>query len=393
MNVTRHRSLDEVPDWDEVGAPPGFYTSAAWLRMFEVAKPTYIAIRDGARLVAALPCWLIPRPGDLSAAVGARCQPAEVSRIVTDLSGATPIPVPLESLYPHLSTAVPLGSWNPLLVRPSLTPEARREAIATLVAAVRQLGRELGARTTTISFVPRPDLEAILAAAPESKVAFAASYASMELRDDLWERRCVKSDLKGFAAAGLSTVIRRLSEVVEPAAGMLVEHERKYGVEVSHDAMRGFLQRMIALHDARTRVACVTRGSDVVALCLHLLDRTKYYTRIAAAQAGLPKSAGVIFHCMFYAPIRLAAEDGVTAMDLGGAAIEGKVKRGAIVRTLWTAVLPGEPWPDAASRHLVTCSRARLASDLAELRRALRPGLPEEMLELPQTEALIARGA
>jgi hypothetical protein len=58
MDVTIHTSVEQIPSWDEVAAPAGFYSSAGWLRLVHQAGTHYVAVRHAGAVLGLLPCFL-----------------------------------------------------------------------------------------------------------------------------------------------------------------------------------------------------------------------------------------------------------------------------------------------------------------------------------------------
>jgi len=180
------------------------------------------------------------------------------------------------------------------------------------------------------------------------------------------KRNKFKREIRAFEAAGGKLAVRRLSEVAESVGPLLGDLHQRHGDDGSTaETMTRYLASQAAVLDEWSRVFVEERDGRITAFALAYAYDGCLYGRAA----GFDRAAGVspfaYFNLAFYAPLRYAADHGLSAVDLGTGAYQGKVLRGAELRPLWSAVWPpndSEPaWLEALDHPAAEAVEAGVA--------------------------------
>ena len=393
MDATIHSTVDEIPAWDEVAGPAGFYSSAGWLRLVHQAGTRYLAVRadPGGPVLGVLACSLATGAGTLPA----YSDPAHL------LIGAPAGAVPDELLYPVVFCGAVRGYSNRLLLRAGLDPATRARALRGLVDAVRDLARRDGARLIAFGYLPAAEAHELAAADDRLRGMFAESecfVGPLVAFDDYMaqirshRRNQIKRQLRRFADSGLRIDQRRLPEVLEPLAELIAGHERHHGVPCTTQEIVDDFHLRIALGlEDQIRIFCAWQGDRLVGGTLFFVHGKTCYSREYAGDFEIPREVGLYFNCTFYEPMRVAFEQGATEIHYGLAALDAKVWRGCRVRPLMFVLDPTSPWPREAHDALVAAARARLDGEIGILAQYHdAPGIRRE-LALDLIEPMLAR--
>lgn len=394
MDVTIHTTVDEIPAWDEVAAPAGFYSSAGWLRLMHQPGTRYVAVSRAGAVVGVLSCFLAAGPGALPPF-------SDPAHLFT--GGAPDRTSPGHWLYPVVFCGAVRGYSSRLLIRAGLDAAARREVLGRLVGAVRDVARREGARLIAFGYLPASEAGELVDCDGRLRAAFAEteSYFAPVVSFDAYlaglrshRRNQTKRLLRRFADSGLRFDQRRLSEVLVPFGELIVAHECHHGSPCTIEEVVDEFQLRISfgLEDSM-RVFCAWQGDRLVGGTLFFVHGQTAYSREYAGDFTIPRDVGLYFNCTYYEPMRAAAGLGVTEIHYGLAALDAKVWRGCHVRPLLFVLDSFEPWPTGVDRALAASGRERLAAQAAVLRQYYDEPQIRDELELDRIEALVARWA
>ena len=401
LSVARHASVAEIPEWDALRSPPNMYLASWWLRdseqIFAEATRTYLAVRDGERVIAATVCWTIPRPQLV-------LPPLESSRLFArwsaegeKLTKTNVAPFPETELYPYTICGQPRGYVNALRVRGDLAPEARRDALARLFGAAEQVARDAGSKLLLVPYLELDDVALARAAAPRLEPAYGMTdcyLAPVPSMDEYLasfrshRRQRIVQDLRRFDQEGLRIEVRRLSTVVERATELFVGGTAKYGW-TADQVYAGQEVTTAAEHfDDKTRIFCALRGDNVVGMAYVVREQGVYFARRVGVVPEEGKRGALYLNLVYYAPIREAAGDGVHEIHYGGGSIEVKYRRGCKLRPRWNLVLPLGDWDEATRATMRACGDSMLEVDRGLLAGAAPADEIEEALGVPRARAL-----
>ncbi len=394
MDVSIHTTVEEIPSWDEVSAPAGFYSSSGWLRLLHRPGTHYIAVQEAGVVLGTVSCFLAREPGILPSI-------SDPAHLLVDLPEEQKPSGDL--LYPVLFCGAVRGYSNRLLVRDGLDGATRRQVLGHLLAAVRDLGRREAARLIAFGYLPTAEAKELADLDDRLRPIFAESecftgplvsfddyMAQMPSR----RRNVTKRHLKRFADSGLRIDQRRLPEVMLPLAEMITAHEIHHGSPCTvQECMDDFELRLALGLEDKMRVFCVWQGEKLAGATLFFIHGRTYYSREYAGDFEAPREAGLYFHCTFYEPMRAAFEAGMTEIHYGLTAMDAKVRRGSHVRPLFFVFDPSEPWPAEVHRAFVAAARARRDAEGEILRQHREAPQIRRELELDLVEPLFARQA
>jgi predicted N-acyltransferase len=392
LKVTFHDSLDELPEWNDVAAVGGFYSSAEWTRMTlltDPVAPTFIAIRQGEQTLAVASCYLAPAPGKLSGLT-------DPFHLVADVAPAEQL-TPL--MYPVLVCGAARGYSSRLLIRDGLSADLRAAVVARLLAAARELGEQRGAKLVAFNHLPARDATELVAVDPALRPAFAEAYivlsfdsfdaylAALSTRGR-WNRN---RELKLFGEHGMRLEWRRFGEVFEPVRDLFIEQYRKWDSSETLEESRAFYRPWLSSgFDDRTRVVCAMQDDRLMGAALFIAHGDTYYTRDFGTHPEAPRAAAVYFNCLYNESIRMAAAEGMKHVDYGIRSIESKIQRGGRATGLWFVLDPRTPWPAEVTEGTAVAARARLARDAATLGKYRDDAMVRSELEFDAAEALLA---
>lgn len=392
MDVTIHSTIEEIPTWDEVSAPAGFYSSTGWLRLIHQSGTHYIAVQEAGTVLGLLSCFLAREQGILPP----YSDPAHLLLGVPEDQQ-----LPGDLLYPVLFCGAVRGYSNRLLVRDGLDGATRRKVLGHLLAAVQGIGRRDGARLIAFGYLPVAEAKELadlddrlrpIFAESECFIGPLVSFDDYLARMSSHLRHTAKRQLRRFDASGLRIDQRRLPEVMLPLAELIAEHERRYGSPCTvQECVDDFELRIALGLEDRMPVFCVWQGEKLVGGTVFFVQGQTYYAREFAGDPEVPRQAGMYFSCMIYEPMRAAFEAGITEIHYGLATLDAKVQRGGRVRPLAFVLEPSEPWPAEVHQVFAAAARARLDAEVAILRRYRdEPELRRE-LALDIVEPMLAR--
>lgn len=392
LDVTVHDSLDQLPEWNEVAAVGGFYSTAEWIRMTmmtDAVPPTFVAVRQRGTTLAVASCYLATSPGKLSGLT----DPFHLVAEVAPAEQLTPL------MYPVLVCGTARGYYSRLLIRDGLSADLRAAVVARLLTAARDLGKQRDAKLVAFNHLPASDASELVAADPTLRPAFAEAYIVLTFSsfDDYlaglstrgrWNRN---RELRLFGEHGMRFEWRRFSEAFEPIRDLFIEQYRKWDSSETLEESRAFYQPWLTGGlDDRTRVVCAMHGDRLMGAALFVHHGDTYYTRDFGTHPEAPRAAAVYFNCLYNESIRMAATEGVKHVDYGIRSIESKIQRGGSATGLWFVLDPRAPWPTELSEGAAAAARARFERDATTLRTYRDEPTVRVELEFDAAEALFA---
>ncbi|MFD5029802.1 peptidogalycan biosysnthesis protein [Streptomyces sp. NPDC058405] len=353
-------------DWGRLAEGTGLYQSYPWLHWAESssgARPEYVLAHGGdGVLVGAVPTYLLSSAPD---------------RFTTWYD---PVRV---FLAPHCDTTDATDRWFPLLLVGSASgyhseilvrPGRDRRAVArALLSGCLDLAGRSAARGTAMMYAPEAaalEAGAVLggpvAPVPTSAEAVIPVTAEDRDLDDYLarfpsaRRSKFKKEITAFRAAGGTTTRYALGDLVDRVGPLLGQLQRRYGDPVTDHEMTAYVASQERHLGAWSVVlADETDDGGLRGFTLSYIHENTLYVRAAGFQEDLEQPPFAYFNLAVYAPLRLAMENGLTAVDLGTGAYRGKTLRGAAIQPLWSAVRPpgdcppqwyealGQPAPEA----------------------------------------------
>jgi hypothetical protein len=392
LDVTVHDALDQLPEWNEVAAVGGFYSSAEWTRMTRMTDgvaPTLVAIRQGGSTLAVASCYVAPSPGKLP-------ELTEPFHLVADAAPADQL---ASLIYPVLVCGAARGYSSRLLIRDGLPADLRAAVVARLLEAARDLGQRHSAKLIVFNHLPTRDAAELVAVDPALRPVFAEAYIALTLASfDAYlaglssrGRYDRNRELRRFGEHGMHFECRRFSEAFEPIRDLFLEHYRKWDPSSTIEDGRAFYRPWLTSGlDERTRVICAMHKDRIMGAALFVVHGDTYYARDFGTRPEAPRAAAVYFNCLYNEPIRMAAAEGIKRVDYGIKSIESKIQRGGRASGLWFVLDPRTPWPAAVSERATAAARARFERDATTLKTYRDEPTVRAELELDAAEALFA---
>lgn len=318
-------------DWDSLVADDGFYLSYDWLRYLEGEssdRSWYLLCMDSGILVGALVLSRVDnvvapmyRAGRFSELLG-------VDGTVLVASGTR-------------------GYRSNLLLAPSAAD--RREILGELLAEAVRVGRQEGCAGIVLPFLTTSALAEVASVArvraafeaPEAEIMdCAASLDAYAAHASQRVRQRIRAESARFAAAGWVIRQRRLDDCWEDVARLLYNLQRKYGHEDTQQVLDNALAGQARNLSSRSVVFTCEDDRQVAGATVCYQWRTTLYGRLAGFDYGQLRGAFEYFNTAIYAPVGYAGETGLRRYHLGLGSWEAKAFRGALLRPLWSAVIP-----------------------------------------------------
>jgi uncharacterized protein len=346
VEVSRHHRAAALPtqEWSALLDPFDFFLSPPWLRVVEATAGVpiwYLLARQGQDAVAGLPTaladsnatWALGRPDT----VLSRCERdrrAGASALRQTLPAADPA-----ALLPSLVCGGRHLGRNRIVYRRG-TDE---KVLASLVAAAEDLASSRGAASTVFLYVDEQDRSlrhildergyrsfasgevSSLPLPPGGFTAYVNGLSAHRRRRVLAERRTV-------AAADVKMSIEPLTTALVPTLAKLeTSLYHKYGVEhwqpeLSVHALNRILD---ILGDAA--LLCLARADDDVrGFGLILRFRDTWYMHRCGFDYARKGALPLYFETLYYHPIEIAPDHGVTALHYGTGSVDTKRSRGCM---------------------------------------------------------------
>jgi len=149
-------------------------------------------------------------------------------------------------------------------------------------------------------------------------------------------RDSVKQEIKAFARAGYQIRRSPLSECYREAAELLAATQRRYGHPYDLDVLaESFRRQAIAMGSAAQVLFCARQGESAVAFCLYYIFGDTLFVRAVGFDYPQLRGAAEYFNLVYYEPVRIAADHGLSWLHLGIESADAKALRGARLRPLW----------------------------------------------------------
>lgn len=339
--------------WHRLAAGHGLYLGYSWLAWAEQDRDyttTYlVAAGESGIPEAALVTYLWR--GGVGLSMNQAYDPLHL--LVEPRQGTVSGPE-RDAWLPILLLGSRAGYHGGMVIDPGVDTARRAQLVNALLTAARSLADELAARSVALLYAPEKHAAEVLAQASADGMAPSAAPLSAEAviplepagtppetlpvshRQQLEQRR----ETRIFADGGSVISRARLSECYEVMGPLLGRLQRKYGTNDTDAAFTGYLKRQAAFLDHCSHVLLEERDGEVVGGAFgYEWDSTLY---IRGAGFGPRSGRYAYFNLVFYAAAELAAERGLTEMDLGTGAYRGKLLRGAVPRPTWSIVWPPE---------------------------------------------------
>ena len=189
--------------------------------------------------------------------------------------------------------------------------------------------------------------------------------AALDERRRNWGRSCapwsVKSERRKFAAAGYTVEHHRLADCVKDVGYLLAQTERRHGNDVDpEDCVATFVHQAAATDSRGEVLLCRDDDGRAVGFCLFYEWQGAMYLRAVGFAYPRLKGANEYFNLVYYAPLEIAAERGLTWYHAGIEAPEAKALRGAELRGLWLLDLTAESILAGHEDRVRTANRAFL---------------------------------
>jgi predicted N-acyltransferase len=359
--ITSTSDLDEV-GWDTL-AHPSFYLSAAWLKARSRtlnAAPRFILVsrEDGVPLVG-MPAYLVDgrsHPG---------YDPARVLAVddLTDAEvAAWPEGVPaLAGLRSSLRERA--AEWMPSMVVSAparyggvsyardLSDETARTALGSALDAVGKQAVEDGARSTCWLYLVE-DEDPLLASALADR-----GYLSVAVDAECYlpigwntfdgylrslapvRRRKCQSEMRKFDAAGVRVEMRGGEALGPELAELELQWRMKYGRTPPMEEILAGYEELRSYFPDTLRIFVATLDGRPVGFSLFHDSGNTWYSRFG----GFDYSAGNIFlyyNLLFYRPIAVAIERGVSNIRYSLKSYAAKCSRGCTLRNVLAYVQP-----------------------------------------------------
>ncbi|MGE5830474.1 MAG: GNAT family N-acetyltransferase [Micromonosporaceae bacterium] len=337
-------------DWRTLAAGRGFYSSPRWLHFVEDDPrydAWYLVARRGPDLLGVMPVYL--PSGHVRAGVDGYYDPSAVFN--------TPAGVGDPARWrPALLAGGRTGYETELLLRPGLPAGTRRCVLKQMLTRLRLLATAWDVPAIAFMYLT-PAAVAELAPVVGTPPLLVDLTAAIPLEgcdsfDDYLgrltghRRRRVRHEIQEFRSSGCAIRRVRPSDGIGILAPLMAEHHHRYG----HDDSTEMLATHLAKHaehldDLGHLLVCEDAGTPVGALLAYEWEHA-WYARAVGIADGLRGQACTYFNLVFYEPIRLAIERGVTRYLLGPSTVGAKVKRGATLEARWSLLTGGPALAD-----------------------------------------------
>lgn len=375
LQISDGTSSLDPREWDRLASTCGIYSSAAWLRAWEVhaeSTPTIVSVRDACgTLLAAIPCFR-GRSGEGN-------QRYDISALFADLPEGPP------PAGEQIVAGGSAGYVGGVLIESELSAGQRREAMRLLMHGIDTLRRRWGCSSGALMYLDR----AAAAEFAESDPSLACLATTVSVRmavpwSDFDEylaslsssrRSNARRDIRRFESAGYEVRVDRLSPWIDRIAPLLANVQGQHGFSDSVEGAASYLRSCAAEGlDDYTVVFLATRGQDVAGFALAYDFGGVLSMRTVGLDYAASHDSGVYFSAYVYAPIRYALAHQLQEIDFGLEAHTAKLRKGGQATVLWSLVALPEADP-IRSRDLEAGWNSTQAREWNE-RLAGMPSLP-----------------
>lgn len=259
------------------------------------------------------------------------------------------------------------GQWNGFRVA-ARAPSERAEVLNALVGAA----SSIAAVPAGFLYGTRADAaEVATAMGPDATLLLTEVNSTVQLGHGDFEaytaglpakrRSDVRRDLEAAGGFPMSSDVRSDDAVVTAWAGLAAETQRRHGQPADAERLASYLRTCI---DGAERAIGFWYGerSAPTAFALALVQDGVLWVRLVGLRYDEHGgTSGRYPGVLVFGPVRLAAAEGLVAVDLGAGLADFKGRRGARTEARWSAILPGGP---AIDRDAVD---ARNAAEAARL--------------------------
>ncbi|MBT2480760.1 peptidogalycan biosysnthesis protein [Streptomyces sp. ISL-94] len=198
------------------------------------------------------------------------------------------------------------------------------------------------------SFVGTPDVQALRAAGVRTAPVLLTTDAWVSIPEGGWpewlrrlpskgRRDSVKQEVKAFAAAGYEITREPLEDCYRQAADLLAGTQKRYGHSYDLHVLSESFRLQGAAMGAKAQVLfCARSGEPPVGFCLFYIHGDTLFVRaVGFDYERLIRGAAEYFNLVYYAAVRIAAENGLRWLAPGIESADAKALRGARLRPLW----------------------------------------------------------
>jgi len=344
---TKAAALD-VEEWNRLAEATGnLYASAEWLRFSEEIEDGlcgyYLEVRDGrGALRGALPAFLVNRPLNVN---------YSLSKHFSDTAEG-------QDDRPHLLLGGSRGYHAGYLLSPS--DSNGDEILSSLLDGVESLSPQLP--ENSVSFWPFVDtetaarLQRIYGTDPrlveaQSTIAVDATGWTGYLEGLSGRRRYkIRREREEFATSGMQVVDLALSDCLEEVGRLMAMTQNRYGFTMTGKQMTDLMRvQNRAFNGAGLVHGCYLEGEMIGCAVFYAFGGTYNGRAVGFDYDRLP-GVGEYFEISIYHAIERATELGLSTVNLGTAAHNGKTLRGAKLSLLWMVATGTDAWARETAR-------------------------------------------
>ncbi len=343
--LTAATELDRCGWDDRLLRSSDFYQSSTWLKAVESVNslPRYylVATDDQGRALAGLSAHLMSRQAppytfyrlDL-ALPRLAAKPDRDARGIIGVRGREPL-----TLMPHLLLGGRQAAHTSVLLADGLSEADRAHAITALLDEAVTLGQSVGAKALAFMFIDA-DSWLLDELAERSYTAFHHATAGVMdvdfstfdgylARFSRHRRNRIKSELRSFAAAGVTFHQRRMADVLDEIAPLGMALESRYGPtdDSVADARRGHEVVSNAMGD-RAVVLTAEEGGQIRGFVLGLHWQDALVLRAAGFDYDFQGKLPLYYGLVFYQAVSYALTAGVRRLYYSIEATQAKRSRG-----------------------------------------------------------------
>ncbi|MCI3934997.1 GNAT family N-acetyltransferase [Streptomyces sp. AN091965] len=347
----------DAAEWARLGRGRSLYVSRPYLAYAERChqdEAAYVVCRAQGRVVAALPAYDCAWPDAELDAYDYQDQYGGLSA----LAG-----VDRALWYPGMLGGTRSGYVTDPLLDPALGEPRQREATRRLLRGFRELAAARGARSAALLYLTSDAARTVSASLTEEEARDdeRAPLLLSPFGVDTWlpvefatfedyvrhlsskRRHAVRREIAAFRAQDRRVEVIRLGECHEALGPLLANVQRKYGHQSTAARMTDLLDQYTRVLDDESRVfLCRGPDGDLLGYALYFAWEGVLYARnVGFDYERLSGDDGTYFNLLFYEPIAFAIRHGYRAVHFGMGS-RAKAARGALIRPLWSLLLPPE---------------------------------------------------
>ncbi|GAA2139213.1 hypothetical protein GCM10009760_21180 [Kitasatospora kazusensis] len=237
-----------------------------------------------------------------------------------------------------------------IVVDPDTGPELQARLVESVLRALVELAEDQGLRTVCFPYATAPVRDQLaeagvlpwescrLSTTARYRLDGLASFDDYLARLPSRRRREVRREIRRFAESGIEVSPAGFDEVIERVAVLEANNFRKYGWDITVEAILAQRRAWRAAFGEELKVLVGRKGSDIVA---SLVFR-ETAELLELFSVGFDYSAVGGEYCYFnlscYLPIRHAIERSIPTVEVGAEAVRGKYLRGCSVEQLYFCI-------------------------------------------------------